>query len=76
MTLYSSLITDMRKAIAATVKQEGILSLWRGWGPTILRDVPFSCKFREIRLSGQQVNSYGPVLMWRVMLLLGFELQE
>ena len=26
------------------VKQDGILSLWRGWGPTVLRDVPFSCK--------------------------------
>ncbi|XP_055327353.1 probable mitochondrial glutathione transporter SLC25A39 isoform X2 [Paramacrobiotus metropolitanus] len=31
------------RAVKATVKKEGILSLWRGWGPTILRDVPFSC---------------------------------
>ncbi|OQV20774.1 Solute carrier family 25 member 40 [Hypsibius exemplaris] len=31
------------KAVAVTIKKEGILSIWRGWGPTVLRDVPFSC---------------------------------
>ncbi|XP_043911188.1 solute carrier family 25 member 39-like isoform X2 [Protopterus annectens] len=28
--------------IQSSVAQDGWLSLWRGWGPTILRDVPFS----------------------------------
>jgi len=28
-----------------SIKQEGILSLWRGVGPTILRDVPFSAVY-------------------------------
>lgn len=27
------------------VQQEGVLSLWRGLGPTLWRDVPFSGKF-------------------------------
>ncbi|GAU95566.1 hypothetical protein RvY_07165 [Ramazzottius varieornatus] len=35
----------LQKAVSATVKQDGILSLWRGWGPTVLRDVPFSCLY-------------------------------
>lgn len=35
---YSELRTCIRSAVA----QNGLLSLWRGWGPTILRDVPFS----------------------------------
>ena len=34
---------QMGQAIKNSVKQSGILSLWRGLGPTILRDVPFSC---------------------------------
>ncbi|XP_072030781.1 mitochondrial glutathione transporter SLC25A40-like isoform X2 [Amphiura filiformis] len=29
--------------IRTAVQDGGILSLWRGWGPTVLRDVPFSC---------------------------------
>lgn len=35
----------LQKAVTAMVKQDGILSLWRGWGPTVLRDVPFSCVY-------------------------------
>lgn len=35
---YSELLACIRSAVA----QDGVLSLWRGWGPTILRDVPFS----------------------------------
>uniref|UniRef100_UPI00398E6D29 mitochondrial glutathione transporter SLC25A40 n=1 Tax=Pristiophorus japonicus TaxID=55135 RepID=UPI00398E6D29 len=35
---YRELGTVVRTAVA----QDGWLSLWRGWGPTVLRDVPFS----------------------------------
>jgi hypothetical protein len=37
--------TDIYEAAIVTLRQEGILSLWRGWGPTVLRDVPFSCEY-------------------------------
>ncbi|XP_069770388.1 mitochondrial glutathione transporter SLC25A40-like [Narcine bancroftii] len=33
---------ELRNVIRTAVAQEGWLSLWRGWGPTVLRDVPFS----------------------------------
>lgn len=33
---------QMGDAIKSTVRRDGVLSLWRGLGPTILRDVPFS----------------------------------
>lgn len=38
---YSELRTCIRSAVA----QNGLLSLWRGWGPTVLRDVPFSALY-------------------------------
>ncbi|XP_067271337.1 mitochondrial glutathione transporter SLC25A39 isoform X2 [Pseudorasbora parva] len=38
---YSELMVCIRAAVA----QDGWLSLWRGWGPTILRDVPFSALY-------------------------------
>uniref|UniRef100_A0A8C6PK45 Mitochondrial glutathione transporter SLC25A39 n=1 Tax=Nothobranchius furzeri TaxID=105023 RepID=A0A8C6PK45_NOTFU len=31
--------------IHSAVAQDGLLSLWRGWGPTVLRDVPFSALY-------------------------------
>ncbi|NWQ80752.1 S2539 protein, partial [Columbina picui] len=31
--------------IQLAVAQDGWLSLWRGWGPTVLRDVPFSALY-------------------------------
>nr|XP_057904546.1 probable mitochondrial glutathione transporter SLC25A39 isoform X1 [Doryrhamphus excisus] len=33
---------ELRVCIRSAVAQDGLLSLWRGWGPTVLRDVPFS----------------------------------
>ena len=39
---YSELLACIRSAVA----QDGVLSLWRGWGPTVLRDVPFSGESR------------------------------
>ncbi|CAM4376338.1 unnamed protein product [Leuciscus chuanchicus] len=38
---YSELMVCIRSAVA----QDGWLSLWRGWGPTVLRDVPFSALY-------------------------------
>lgn len=35
---------ELRVCIQSAVAQDGWLSLWRGWGPTVLRDVPFSGK--------------------------------
>ncbi|XP_013907650.1 PREDICTED: solute carrier family 25 member 40 [Thamnophis sirtalis] len=34
--------TQLLARISTDVTQYGWLSLWKGWGPTILRDVPFS----------------------------------
>lgn len=38
---YGELCVCIRSSIA----QDGWLSLWRGWGPTVLRDVPFSALY-------------------------------
>ncbi|CAL1587813.1 unnamed protein product [Knipowitschia caucasica] len=36
---------ELRVCIRSAVAQDGLLSLWRGWGPTVLRDVPFSALY-------------------------------
>ncbi|NWV59009.1 S2539 protein, partial [Malurus elegans] len=36
---------ELRVCIQSAVAQDGWLSLWRGWGPTVLRDVPFSALY-------------------------------
>uniref|UniRef100_A0A8V5GXG6 Mitochondrial glutathione transporter SLC25A39 n=1 Tax=Melopsittacus undulatus TaxID=13146 RepID=A0A8V5GXG6_MELUD len=36
---------QLRVCIRSAVVQDGWLSLWRGWGPTVLRDVPFSALY-------------------------------
>ena len=33
---------ELNVCIRSAVAQSGWLSLWKGWGPTVLRDVPFS----------------------------------
>ncbi|CAL8304102.1 unnamed protein product [Merluccius merluccius] len=38
---YGELTVCIRSAVA----QSGWLSLWKGWGPTVLRDVPFSALY-------------------------------
>ncbi|KAM3821020.1 mitochondrial glutathione transporter SLC25A40 [Vipera latastei] len=37
--------TQLLAHISTGVTQNGWLSLWKGWGPTILRDVPFSALY-------------------------------
>ncbi|XP_017343883.1 probable mitochondrial glutathione transporter SLC25A39 isoform X2 [Ictalurus punctatus] len=37
--------SELRVCIRSAVAQSGVLSLWRGWGPTVLRDVPFSAMY-------------------------------
>ncbi|XP_076121845.1 mitochondrial glutathione transporter SLC25A39 isoform X1 [Alosa pseudoharengus] len=36
---------ELHVCIRSAVAQDGWLSLWRGWGPTVLRDVPFSALY-------------------------------
>ncbi|XP_073438015.1 mitochondrial glutathione transporter SLC25A40 isoform X1 [Dendrobates tinctorius] len=36
---------ELTSCIRTSVANEGWLSLWKGWGPTILRDVPFSAMY-------------------------------
>ncbi|KAM8795196.1 mitochondrial glutathione transporter SLC25A39 [Eudromia elegans] len=36
---------ELRVCIRSAVAQDGWPSLWRGWGPTVLRDVPFSALY-------------------------------
>ncbi|XP_013865753.1 mitochondrial glutathione transporter SLC25A39 [Austrofundulus limnaeus] len=37
--------SELRVCIRSAVAQGGLLSLWRGWGPTVFRDVPFSALY-------------------------------
>lgn len=48
---------ELWRAIKKTTSKNGILSMWTGLGPTLLRDVPFSCEnmFLFITLSYLQV---------------------
>ncbi|XP_067869228.1 mitochondrial glutathione transporter SLC25A40-like [Heterodontus francisci] len=36
---------ELGSVVRIAVAQDGLLSLWRGWGPTVLRDVPFSATY-------------------------------
>ncbi|XP_069490391.1 mitochondrial glutathione transporter SLC25A39 isoform X2 [Ambystoma mexicanum] len=36
---------ELRVCIRSSIAHDGWLSLWRGWGPTVLRDVPFSALY-------------------------------
>ena len=42
--------SELRVCIRSAVAQDGLLSLWRGLGPTVLRDVPFSGESSTISL--------------------------
>lgn len=37
--------SELRASVRSAVARDGLLSLWRGWGPTVLRDVPFSALY-------------------------------
>ena len=37
--------SKLKDALKNTVKSEGVVGLWKGWAPTMLRDVPFSAIF-------------------------------
>ncbi|XP_077993542.1 mitochondrial glutathione transporter SLC25A40-like isoform X2 [Glandiceps talaboti] len=37
--------SELKSCVRNSVVQDGILSLWRGWSPTVLRDVPFSALY-------------------------------
>lgn len=39
---YLFTLTDVGKALKHTIAVEGVFGLWRGFGSTIFRDVPFS----------------------------------
>ncbi|XP_006891549.1 PREDICTED: solute carrier family 25 member 40 [Elephantulus edwardii] len=36
---------ELNRFVSKKVSEEGWISLWRGWAPTILRDVPFSAMY-------------------------------
>lgn len=48
---------ELLACIRAAVAQDGMLSLWRGWGPTVLRDVPFSGKRRKQNINFRMSNN-------------------
>ncbi len=37
--------SQVREALALTLRHEGVWGLWKGCGPTLLRDVPFSAMY-------------------------------
>ncbi|XP_021165931.2 solute carrier family 25 member 39 isoform X1 [Fundulus heteroclitus] len=53
--------SELRVCIRSAVAQGGLLSLWRGWGPTVLRDVPFSALywFNYELVKAQLCEQYG-----------------
>ena len=60
---------EVRKAVKDTLKHEGVLSLWKGLGPSLLRDVPFSgkdclylCQLFILNLCSMQSEQSCPVL--------------
>lgn len=36
---------ELRQFVTKKISEDGWISLWRGWAPTILRDVPFSAMY-------------------------------
>lgn len=57
---------ELGTCVRAAVAQGGWRSLWLGWGPTALRDVPFSGRHQECRDWGkgaQEVYSQVPALL-------------
>ncbi|CAN9505967.1 unnamed protein product [Ophioblennius macclurei] len=36
---------EVKVCVRSAVARDGVLSLWRGWAPTVLRDVPFSALY-------------------------------
>lgn len=36
---------ELHRFISKKVSEDGWISLWRGWAPTVLRDVPFSGRY-------------------------------
>ena len=36
---------DVFSVVGNAIRQEGFFCMWRGMGPTLLRDVPFSGRF-------------------------------
>ncbi|XP_025235590.1 solute carrier family 25 member 40 [Theropithecus gelada] len=37
--------TELHRFVSKKVSEDGWISLWRGWAPTVLRDVPFSAMY-------------------------------
>ncbi|XP_053309298.1 probable mitochondrial glutathione transporter SLC25A39 [Spea bombifrons] len=60
---------ELGACLRSSVSQDGWLSLWKGWGPTVLRDVPFSALYWfnyelvKRRLSTSQELAESPFLI-------------
>ncbi|TKR78321.1 hypothetical protein L596_019144 [Steinernema carpocapsae] len=38
-------ISQLTDAVKTTVRHGGVKAMWRGWGPTVMRDLPFSALY-------------------------------
>lgn len=54
----------MGKALKSTIAAEGIQGLWRGLGPTLFRDVPFSGVYWAIYESLKAHNNVTVPTFW------------
>ncbi|XP_031628360.1 solute carrier family 25 member 40-like isoform X2 [Contarinia nasturtii] len=55
---------DVGKALKAMIEVEGVFGLWRGLGPTVLRDVPFSGVYWAIYESLKAQNDVTVPTCW------------
>eukprot|EP01080_Neovahlkampfia_damariscottae_P006707 gene6707-10872_t len=48
------------------IKNEGFLALYRGWGATLIRDIPFSCFYFPIYANLKELQPFGGGSWWNL----------
>lgn len=61
---WSFVVIDVGKALKSMVATEGVAGLWRGLGPTVFRDVPFSGIYWAVYESIKKQNDVTVPTFW------------